>query len=32
MALINPNINLNGNAEGAFHFYKSIIDGEIAMI
>lgn len=32
MALINPNINLNGNAEGAFHFYKSIFGEEIVMI
>ena len=32
MALINPYINFNGNAEEAFHFYKSIFGGEFAMI
>jgi PhnB protein len=28
MALINPHINFNGNAEEAFHFYKSVFGGE----
>ena len=32
MALINPWINFNGNAEEAFNFYKSVFGGEIAMI
>ena len=32
MALINPYINFNGNAEEAFNFYKSVFGGEIAMI
>lgn len=32
MALINPHINFNGNAEKAFHFYKSVFGGEFAMI
>lgn len=32
MALINPHINFNGNAEVAFHFYKSIFGGEFAMV
>ena len=32
MALINPHINFNGNAEEAFNFYKSVFGGEIAMI
>jgi len=32
MALINPHINFNGNAEEAFNFYKSIFGGEFAMI
>lgn len=32
MALINPHINFNGNAEEAFTFYKSIFGGEFAMI
>jgi PhnB protein len=32
MALINPHINFNGNAEEAFHFYKSVFGGEFAMI
>jgi PhnB protein len=27
MALINPHINFNGNAEEAFHFYKSVFGG-----
>jgi PhnB protein len=32
MALINPYINFNGNAEEAFHFYKSVFGGEFAQI
>lgn len=32
MALINPHINFNGNAEEAFNFYKSVFGGELAMI
>ena len=32
MALINPYINFNGNAEDAFHFYKSVFGGEFAMV
>ena len=32
MALINPHINFNGNAEEAFNFYKSVFGGEIATI
>ena len=32
MALINPYINFNGNAEEAFLFYKSVFGGEFAMI
>ena len=32
MALINPHINFNGNAEEAFNFYKSIFGGDFAMI
>ena len=32
MALINPYINFNGNAEEAFNFYKSVFGGEFAMI
>jgi PhnB protein len=32
MALINPHINFNGNAEEAFTFYKSIFGGEFAKI
>ena len=31
MALINPYINFNGNAEEAFTFYKSVFGGEFAM-
>jgi PhnB protein len=27
MALINPHINFNGNAEEAFHFYQSVFGG-----
>lgn len=32
MALINPHINFNGNAEEAFHFYKSVFGGEFLQI
>jgi PhnB protein len=32
MALINPYINFNGNAEEAFNFYKSIFGGEFAKV
>lgn len=32
MALINPHINFNGNAEEAFHFYKSVFGGDFATI
>ncbi|MBN3583741.1 VOC family protein [Algoriphagus aestuarii] len=32
MALINPYINFNGNAEEAFHFYKAAFGGEFATI
>ncbi|WP_269226575.1 VOC family protein [Flavobacterium eburneipallidum] len=32
MALINPYINFNGNAEEAFTFYKSVFGGEFAQI
>ena len=32
MALINPYINFNGNAEEAFNFYKSVFGGEFVMI
>ena len=32
MALINPHINFNGNAEEAFDFYKSVFGGEFAMV
>ena len=32
MALINPYINFNGNAEEAFHFYKSVFGGDFATI
>ncbi|MCW3074962.1 MAG: hypothetical protein JWP69_2031 [Flaviaesturariibacter sp.] len=32
MALINPHINFNGNAEEAFTFYRSVFGGEFAMI
>ena len=30
MALINPHINFNGNAEEAFNFYKSVFGGEFS--
>jgi PhnB protein len=32
MALINPHINFNGNAEEAFSFYQSVFGGEFAKI
>lgn len=32
MALINPHINFNGNAEEAFLFYKSVFGGEFARV
>lgn len=32
MALINPHINFNGNAEDAFNFYKSVFGGEFLKI
>ena len=32
MALINPHINFNGNAEEAFNFYKSVFGGAFARI
>lgn len=32
MALINPHINFNGNAEEAFTFYRSVFGGEFARI
>lgn len=32
MALINPHINFNGNAEEAFTFYKAAFGGEFAQI
>ncbi len=32
MALINPHINFNGNAEEAFNFYKSVFGGEFTKI
>jgi len=32
MALINPYINFNGNAEEAFAFYKSVFGGEFSTI
>ena len=32
MALINPHINFNGNAEEAFTFYKSVFGGEFKKI
>jgi PhnB protein len=32
MALINPHINFNGNAEAAFNFYKSVFGGEFAKV
>lgn len=32
MALINPHINFNGNAEEAFYFYKSVFGGDFTTI
>jgi len=32
MALINPHVNFNGNAEEAFNFYRSVVGGEFAKI
>lgn len=32
MALINPHINFNGNAEEAFRFYQSVFGGEFQKI
>ena len=32
MALINPHINFNGNAEEAFRFYQSVFGGEFVNI
>jgi PhnB protein len=32
MAVINPHINFNGNAEEAFHFYKSVFGGEFSKV
>ena len=32
MALINPHINFNGNAEEAFTFYKSVFGGDFATV
>ena len=32
MALINPHLNYNGNAEEAFTFYKSVFGGEFSKI
>lgn len=32
MASIHPHINFNGNAEEAFHFYRSVFGGEFAKI
>lgn len=32
MALINPHINFNGNAEEAFNFYKSVFGGAFSRI
>lgn len=32
MAVINPHINFNGNAEEAFNFYKSVFGGVFAKI
>ena len=32
MALINPHINFNGNAEEAFAFYQSVFGGEFAKV
>ena len=32
MAVINPHINFNGNAEEAFTFYKSVFGGEFSRV
>ncbi|SDC16264.1 VOC family protein [Niabella drilacis] len=32
MAVINPHINFNGNAEEAFNFYKSVFGGAFAKV
>lgn len=32
MAIINPHINFNGNAEEAFTFYKSVFGGEFTQV
>ena len=32
MALINPHLNYNGNAEEAFNFYRSVFGGEFTKI
>jgi PhnB protein len=32
MAIINPSINFNGNAEEAFNFYKSVFGGEFISV
>src|SRR5215212_12161967 len=32
MALINPHMNFNGNAEEAFTFYKSVFGGEFTKV
>ncbi|MBO9595454.1 MAG: VOC family protein [Niabella sp.] len=32
MAVINPHINFNGNAEEAFNFYKSVFGGTFAKV
>ena len=32
MAIINPHVNFNGNAEEAFNFYKSVFGGEFERI
>ncbi len=32
MIQINPHINFNGNAEEAFHFYRSVFGGEITNV
>ena len=32
MALINPHLNFNGNAEEAFTFYKSVFGGEFSKV
>ncbi len=32
MALINPYLHYNGNAEEAFHFYKSVFGGEFVRV